>query len=299
MSDVSTTTTGPAPVSDGLAPAPRPARGFLHEESVKLPAFLRRDLLIAWSYRVSFLSDVVGMVVQAFVFGFLSQMVDPGAIPRFGDRAPSYLAFVLVGIVVGSFVQLGMSRVMTAIRQEQLMGTLESLFMTPTTSPTLQVGLVAFDLVYVPVRTGLFLLMTAALFGVHLNLARLDVSLAVMVALAPVVWGLGAGTAAFILAFRRGAGLVGFGAMALSVSSGAYFPLDLFPGWVVRLAEFNPIAIALEAMRSALLGGAGWGESLDAIVTLLWIGAVTMGVGMGAFEWALRRERHRGTLGLY
>ena len=36
--------------------------------------------------------------------------------------------------------------------------------------------------------------------------------------------------------------------------SGAYFPLALFPEWVQSVARLNPIAIALEGMRAALLG---------------------------------------------
>ena len=52
-----------------------------------------------------------------------------------------------------------------AFRNEQLMGTLEVLLMTPTTPATIQIGSVVYDLVYVPLRTGLFFLAVVARRG--------------------------------------------------------------------------------------------------------------------------------------
>ena len=58
----------------GLQPAGRV--GVLRGELAKLPAFVRRDFLVAWSYRASFVSDIVGLVGQVLVFAFISQMID-------------------------------------------------------------------------------------------------------------------------------------------------------------------------------------------------------------------------------
>ncbi len=109
-----------------------------------------------------------------------------------------------------------------------------------------------------PVRTAAFLGLIAAAFHLDLDPAGLLPATAILLLFVPFVWGLGLASAAAILAFRRGAGAVGLGATLLTVSSGAYFPLDLLPGWIAAAAVHNPFAVALDGIRDALLGGAGW-----------------------------------------
>jgi ABC-type polysaccharide/polyol phosphate export permease len=102
-----------------------------------------------------------------------------------------------------------------------------------------------------------------------------------------------------MLTFRRGSGAVGLGTATLTLASGAYFPLDLLPPWVSGIAAANPLAIAIEGMRKAVLGGAGWSETATSAAVLLPWSAVTLAAGAFAFKLALARERRNGTLGLY
>ena len=69
-------------------------------EAGKVPAFLRRDFLEAWSYRAAFFSDAVNMALQALLFYYIGQIVDPGTLPTFGGGEITYFEFVVVGIAV-------------------------------------------------------------------------------------------------------------------------------------------------------------------------------------------------------
>jgi ABC-2 type transport system permease protein len=274
------------------------ARLFI-EEARKLPAFLRRDFLVAWSYRASFASDWINLTGQLLLFAFIGRLIDPGSLPRYGGTEVTYLEFAAIGIAVSVFVQFGLTRVGAAIRGEQLMGTLESLLMTPTAPTTIQLGSVVFDLVYLPLRTAAFLLATAMIFGLHFSVGGVLPALLVLVAFIPFVWGLGVLSAAILLVMRRGAGVVGVAAMLLAFTSGAYFPLDLLPGWIVGAAELNPIALAVDGMRDALLGDASTGETFSVVATLAPLSVLALLLGIGAFRLSLRRERRLGTVGLY
>jgi ABC-type polysaccharide/polyol phosphate export permease len=123
----------------------------------------------------------------------------------------------------------------------------------------------------------------------------------VLMVFVPFVWGLGVISAAATLTYRRGTSFVGAGASALTVTSGAYFPVTEFSKFpfLKSIAVLNPITYALFAIRNALLGGAGWGPTLKAVAILLPVAVVTLGAGVWAFRAALRREQRRGTLGLY
>jgi ABC-2 type transport system permease protein len=273
--------------------------GALREEGRKLLAFLRRDVLVAWSYRLPFVTDWVAMILQALVFGFVGKLIPSSALPRFGGAPISYLEFVAVGIAISSFLAVGLTRLMTVIRQEQVQGTLEALLLTPTAWSTIEIGSAFYDILYVPVRTAVFLSLTALLFDADYHLAGVLPAAAVLLAFIPFVWGLGVISAAATLTFRRGAGGVGFVVSIATLGSGAYFPLTVLPGWVQELATYNPIAIAVTAMREALLGGSTWEDIWPSVVQLIPMSALAMIVGAVAFRAAIARERRRGTLGLY
>lgn len=265
----------------------------------KLPAFVRRDFLVAWSYRLPFITDWIGLAFQAFIFYFIGLMVDPTKLPTFGGEPTTYLAFAAVGIAISAFLTLALGRVSAGIQQEQLAGTLESLLMTPTSPATVQLGAVFYDLIYVPLRTAVFLVVIALAFGLDFHANGVLPALVVLVVFIPFVWGLGVAAAGATMTFRRGSGAVGLGMTVLVLFSGAYYPLDLLPSWMASLAELNPITVAVNGMREPLLGGTGWDGVGKAVAVLLPLALVSLALGAVAFRSALRRERRRGTLGLY
>jgi ABC-2 type transport system permease protein len=283
---------------DGLAiPSGRPR--VVVGELAKIPAFLRRDVLVALSYRAIFVSDLVGIAFMSTSFYFVGKMLDPRALPSFNGVRVSYIEFVLIGIVLGGFIQIGLARVTSALRNEQMTGTLESLLMTPTTPTTVQLGSATYDLVYVPIRTGIILGVAALGFGLDFQAGGVLPALLVLVLFIPFVWGLGLVGAGAVLTFKRGGGAIHIGSMTMMLTSGAYFPLQLFPSWLANVAEFNPMALALDGMRQGLLGGAGVSEVTSHLLLLAPMSAVSLALGALAFRLGLRREQRRGTLGLY
>lgn len=264
----------------------------------RIAAFARRDLLIRWSYRASFVSDILNLVFEVALFAFVARIVDADSIPSYGGQG-GYLPFVTIGIAFGAFLALGMGQVATALRSEQLIGTLEPLMMTPVRPLVMHLGLAAYDLVYVPVRTAVFLAGVTLVFGVEFSVAGAVPALLALVLFVPFVWGLGLLGAAVVIAFKKGGAGLGPLALALNITSGAYVPVDTLPDWMAAAASFNPVTAALEAARMGLLGGA---SVADVSGRLLLVGAaavVTLVAGSAAVGKALARERRRGTLVTY
>jgi ABC-2 type transport system permease protein len=268
-------------------------------EAGKVGAFVRRDLLVAWSYRLAFFSDIVNIAAQAFVFSLIGRLVDPQRLPSYGGTHATYMEFVAIGIVLNLVIALLLARVATAMRQEQVIGTLESLLTTPTRPATIQIGSAAFEFLWVPIRAAVFLLAIALGFGLDLHAGGILPAAVIVLVFVPFVWGLGLVSAGAILTFRRGAGGAAAVAALLGLASGAFFPVDLLPAWLSWITPVNPIAIALDGIREVLLGGAGWVEVAHAVPLLAPLSALSMAVGVATFRLALRRERRLGTLGLY
>lgn len=263
----------------------------------KLGAFLRRDLLIAASYRLSFAAEATSAVVGVVMFSLIGRMVDDSVLPTYGGVRPTYMEYVATGLVLGVFVQIGIARITQALELEQIQGTLESVLVTPTATPTVLVGCVAYDLVYVPVRTALMLLVIAVVFGLQYDASGVPAALLFLVLFVPFVWGLGMISAALRLTFRRGAGVFAAFVTLFTIGSGAYVPSHLLPEPAASLAAYNPIGVAAHGMRQSLL--AGGSSALDAkLVTLPLLSALAVAAGVLTLRVALRRERRLGTIGL-
>ena len=269
----------------------------LRGEAGKLGAFLRRDLLEAWSYRMAFITDAVTMALQAALFFYVGKLVDSSALPEFGGEPVTYFEFAIVGIAISMVMAVGMFRASAAFRKEQLMGTLEVLMMTPTSPATIQLGSVLYDLLYVPLRTGLFFIAVSLAADVHINAGGILPAIVTLVCFVPFVWGVGILYAGWTITLKvTGGGIL---VSVLTLTSGAYFPLSVLPGWVETIADLNPLTAAVDTMRETLLGDAGWAEVAATATILLPASLLTLTLGVVAFRAALRRERRRGSLGLY
>lgn len=278
-------------------PAPAGSFATVRSEAAKVFAFLRRDLLEAWSYRLAFITDAINMALQALLFFYIGRIVDPKSLPTYGNGQIEYFEFVLVGIAISMVIGVGMFRAAAAFRNEQLMGTLEVLLMTPTNAATIQIGSVAYDIVYVPLRTGLFFGAVSLAADVDIHAGGLLPAIATLLCFVPFVWGLGILYAASTITFKVAGG--GFVVSILTLTSGAYFPLSVLPGWLAALSELNPMTLAVDTMRETLLGNGGWSDAGSALLILAPASLLTLVLGIFAFRRALLRERRRGTLGLY
>jgi ABC-2 type transport system permease protein len=278
----------------------RPSRaGAMWEELAKIPAFFRRDLLVLWSYRTAFFADWANLFVQVLVFYYVGRIVPADTLPRIDGRAVTYCEFVAVALILTSFMQVTLSRLVGVVQAEQFMGTLDSLFVTPTAPITFMAGSVAYDVLYVPLRTAVFMLITAGILGVDYNLGGLLPATVILLVFLPFTWGLGVISAALVLTFKRGSGTLGIAVTLLILGSGAYFPVEYLPGWIQTLTQANPVTIALDAARQALLGSADWSAIWSSVVVLAPMALASLAAGVWAFRLALRRERRRGTMGMY
>jgi ABC-2 type transport system permease protein len=103
-------------------------------------------------------------------------------------------------------------------------------------------------------------------------------------------------SAAYLLLFKRGNPAKWFILGVSSVAGGMLFPVKILPPWLQIVARLNPVTYAMDAMRSALLDGAGVAGIARPLVLLLAFAAVLLPVSVVIFSWSLRRTKITGTL---
>jgi ABC-2 type transport system permease protein len=108
--------------------------------------------------------------------------------------------------------------------------------------------------------------------------------------------GLGILSASYLLLFKRGNPAKWLLIGLWGIAGGMLFPVTILPDWLQTIATLNPMTHALNAMRAALLGGAGISQLLQPIEILLAFAVVLLPLSISVFSWTLNRTKTTGTL---
>jgi ABC-2 type transport system permease protein len=261
-------------------------------------AFLRRGALEAMSYRAAFLLYAAGMALSMLSFYFLSRFVGVGRSPALGAYGGDYLAFGLVGVIGMDFLHTAAGACARRVREAQMAGTFEPMLATPTKESWVLLCLPAYEYVSSLLRACLWLGAGVVVFGARVDLDPIGLTAALLLSL--LAFGsLGLLAAAATMVLRKTDPISMFlGGLSL-VFSGVFYPLAALPAWARPVSALLPATHALDALRGALLRGAGPSLLLRPLGWLALFSAVVGPAAVLAFLWALRRARTDGSLGQY
>lgn len=259
-------------------------------------AFVRRELATYASYRAKLALGLASLVLSLVTFSFVGRVVagaGPGFVEQYGM---SYSSFALVGIFVHSLATSGLHSFRSAVRREQLQGTLELLLTTRLPSPMLVLLAGAGELAITVLGGALLMAGAAALIGLNL---RLSPSLVAALGLYLLVMcGAGLASAGVIMVSKEGEPVSWAIGGATGLLGGVYFPVDMLPRWLQAGADVLPTTHALAVARYG--AGCSTVHGSDGSMLFLSVAAgVSLTGGLAVLEWGCRRARNSGTLGHY
>jgi ABC-2 type transport system permease protein len=258
-------------------------------------ALFIRDFLIARSYRMAVVLDLVLGLLNLLVYYFISRTFgnpDPSDL----GGAPSYFAFAGVGIAMTTVINAASAAVSGRVRQEQLTGTLEATVTQPVASATLAAGMSGLPFLAAAVRAALYLVLAAVILDLNFPHADWGGAVAVLAISGIALSSLGILSAALVMVIKRGDVVVGLGVFALGLLGGSVFPVSVLPGWLEAIAQVVPTRFSFDGLRDALFEGTGW--SGDALVLCLFaIGLLPP--ALWAFAAALRAAKRSGSIAEY
>lgn len=265
----------------------------------KIYMFIRRDFLDEASYRMNFIVQIMSVVVFSSIFYFVSKIFSGQAVPYLARYNGDYFSFVLIGLAFTGYLNMGLSTFTSTIRNEQMMGTLEMILSTPTPLALIFTARLVFNFIY----NSFFLLVYFA-FGIAFMHARYEhvawaaIPLILLLSLAAFN-SLGMISAGFIMIFKRGDPLNTLLGFAASLLGGVFFPIEVMPKILQKIAAVIPITYTLRLMRDACMRGAGLGELAPDLLILLALCAVLVPASFIFFSYAVRRAKREGTLTHY
>jgi ABC-2 type transport system permease protein len=264
-------------------------------------AFILRDFRIALSYRLAFVTQLVGMLTNLFFLYFLGRLISSTSVIHLGHTPAlqqGYFSYAVLGVALLGIVNTELGQVSSQIRADQTTGTLEALLAMPPPAWLTVVGGVAYSLLWATF-TGLLSIVFAALgFGLHFN-ASLPSALMALAGLfvALILFaGFGVAFASAVVVFKRGGALGGGLGTAFSLLGSVYYPLSVLPSSLRYLADALPFTWAVTIIRGGLLERrVFWSQ----FAILCLATAVIVPVSLAVFSAAVRYSRSKGTLGQY
>ena len=142
------------------------------------------------------------------------------------------------------------------------------------------------------------LLLSWLVFGFHIS-GDVLAALAVCVPFLIVLYGFGFGFCALVLLMRDANFLIDTASYIVMLLSGAQFPVQALPRFLVPLALILPLTYGLDLVRSFLIGSHTLFSRPVEIAILLLAMAVMVPAGYGFFLAVDRYCRQRGTLGMH
>ena len=260
--------------------------------------FVERDLKLLLSYRFAFVmmfSSVFFNLIYMVLFGSMFGTNTPAAIKSYGTN---YISYILVGSVGWSFMWSIAGATSSALRNEMLLGTFESILLTGTELPTMMVAYMIFGSLFGLISMGVIVLVGIAILGVSAlsgaglaTWALFGISIIMMGGLGMVFGGL------TIWVKNIGQAFPVFQNFSM-IFAGVYFPLSVIPSYIRWVALVLPFYYPIEGIRLSLAPGKNimaWHYALVSGIFAI----ILLVLGMASIHFGLNKARREGSIMFY
>ena len=245
---------------------------FRHKFSAAL-AETRLRLLNVSRYPGQLLMEFIIPIVFAAMPMLLGQATagdDAAANFAANTGTANYVAYLLIGANVFSIVSSAFWHIADWVRFEQETGTLEAVYITPTSSAVLIAGVSIYSAIRSTGTAVVAFLLGCLIFGV--NPFQGDIILAlffVFVGLIPL-YGLTFVFGAVVLKIKESQSVLNLMQWLVSFLMGIFFPVAVLPPFLRFIAQMFPPTWMVNGVRSALLGVGFFLENWYFDMAVLW-----------------------------
>jgi len=205
--------------------------------------------------------------------------------------------YLLIGTLVWRYLSTIFYWMINLITIERWEGTIEYTLMAPVRRLTHMLGQTFFAVTYSLLFTSVILLITALLFDINMNEANLWGGAVMLLAGSFSFIGIGIMASVMPLLFpERGEQMAHVLIAVVLLISGVYYPVEVLPGLLQKLAVISPATYVLNGTRHALLEGMPTRELWPYVWPTLLMGVVLIPLGMWIFKQAEQYAKRTGRL---
>ena len=265
----------------------------------KIFIFIKRDFALATSYKFSFFLQLFGIFFSVLTFYFIAKLFGDAAVPYLEPYGGDYFSFVLIGIAFSNYLWTSMGSFSGSIRNEQMMGTLEAMLITPTKISLIILSSSLWNFIFTSIKVFIYLLLGVFLFSVDMNNANIFAAFIILALTIICFSSLGILSASFIMVLKQGDPVNWIFNTLSGLLGGVFYPITVMPNWLQYLSYFLPITYSLRAMRHALLQGYSLEALAPDLIALVIFSIIMIPLSMLAFNYAVKGVKIDGSLTQY
>jgi len=268
-------------------------------ELKKISAFIVRELRMLYTYKFAYSTTIINMiftVVYLLLFGSMFKSADvPSLAPYGGD----FIAFALVGSMGWSLLWNITNSVSFSLRNEMLMGTLESILITPTNIYTIIVAYIIFGSIFGLLSMLFLFLLGFYGFGV-IVFSTANIYTIIIFSISIIMMaGFGMMFGGLTLKYKNiGQTIPLIQGIAMFFCS-VYFPISILPGGLQSFTKFIPFYYSMEGLRISLTTDGLNPELLHYIIILTILAAAFIILGIILLQRGLNKAKKDGSLSFY
>ncbi len=210
----------------------------------------------------------------------------------------NYLAFVLIGAMISTFVFSALWGVGNSLREETYWGTMEYIIASPTHPLVILIGKTLAEWAWSSVMVIFQALIIALFFGVQFTLAKILPVLLLVVLLMIGFYGFAIAFAGFTLLIKEVHGWVHTLEWIFFLFSPIRYPVQVNP-ITAFVSTLIPLTWALVAIRGIILLNKTEVNLYQTVLILLVMDAVLLVAGYFLFVYLEKKTRRDGTVGMH
>ncbi len=266
----------------------------------RIAAFVRRDFCIASSYKLQFLVSICSAVFILAIFYFVSKLVKTDALESLQEQyGADFFSFALIGVAATGFLHVGVVGFAEKLRISMTEGSLEMMFVSPVSAGWILIMPCVWSFLFEGVRAMVLIFFGVFLFGAEINLSSFHACALVLLLTLTSNSVFGLLSASIILIVKRGDPIAWAFMNASALVAGAYFPIEMLPGWLAWIPRLLPMTYAYRGARITLLTGGGISDVAGELLVLLAFSVIGLPLALFACSRAVGAAKRDGSLGSF
>ena len=260
--------------------------------------FVKRGYLLQMSYKFDFLLRLFFMLFNILTYYFIAKMMGDAAAQYLEPYGGDYFSFVLIGMAFSGYLMISLRSFSESVRDEQMMGTLEAMLVTPTRTSSIIALSSLWSFIFASFRVLIYLLV-GVILGVDMSRANIGGALLILILTIICFSSIGILSASFIMVFKKGDPINMLLMGTSELFGGVLFPIEVFPDWLQSISHILPITYSVNGMRHALLQGYSLAELAPDILTLVLFSLALLPLSLFIFDRAVMKVKAEGGLVQY
>lgn len=267
-------------------------------ELKKIGVFIKRDFKILFTYRLAFSTAFISIIFNLFYLVLFGSMFGRRELAALAPYGGDFISYILVGSIGWGFLWSIMSTTSASLRSEMMMGTLESIMLTPTRISTLMLAYTIFGCMFGLLSVGILISVGFLCFGVSLASATVYTFIVFFLSVL-LMMGFGMIFSGLTLWAKNVGHIIPLIQNVAMFFCGVYFPITVLPTYLQPVAKYVPFYYSIEGLRKSLIPAMPDLEIVRYIIILLVWSVAFIFIGVYTLYKGLKKAKKDGSLAFY